>query len=133
MIFSPSPKPYPEKIVFSSNFQSAYRRHLPTTSSRMSFHCNSDVCSWTTVIRIRLWIPWCSKNKPLQGNSSLWSTTHGMYSPFWPRIRKNIISFQRIRYLQIFKKSPTLTQFTDFKPHQNIVFGVYLRSAWRRK
>lgn len=58
-----------------------YCSHVPTTSSRISFHFISWVGSWTIVKRIRLCIPWWSINKPLQGRSSLCSTTVGTYSP----------------------------------------------------
>lgn len=48
---------------------------LPTTSSRISFHLTSGVGSWTIVMRIRLCMPWCNKNSPRHGRSSLCSTT----------------------------------------------------------
>lgn len=56
-------------------------KHLPTTNSRISFHLISGVGSCTIVIRIRRWMPWCNKNSPRHGRSSLCSTTDGTYSP----------------------------------------------------
>lgn len=55
--------------------------YIPTTNSRISFHLISGVGSCTIVIRIRRCMPWCNKNRPRHGRSSLCSTTDGTYSP----------------------------------------------------
>lgn len=55
--------------------------YIPTTNSRISFHLSSGVGSCTMVIRIRRCMPWCNKNRPRHGKSSLCSTTDGTYSP----------------------------------------------------
>lgn len=81
--YSPGNKPSEStEESLSSSSGSGVLRILPTTNSLTSFHLNSDACSWTIVILIRLCIPWCSKNRPRHGKSSLWSTTDGTYSPF---------------------------------------------------
>ncbi|CAG5092310.1 Protein of unknown function [Cotesia congregata] len=78
--FESSPRDNTDESLSSSS-GSGVLRIRPTTSSRTSFQRSSWACSWTIVIRIRRWIPWCRRNNPRQGRSSLWSTTEGTYSP----------------------------------------------------
>ncbi|KYQ49317.1 hypothetical protein ALC60_11598 [Trachymyrmex zeteki] len=65
--YSPGNKPSESTDEsLSSSSGSGVFRMRPTTSSRTSFHLNSEAGS----------------NSPRHGRSSLWSTTEGTYSPF---------------------------------------------------
>ena len=67
----------------SGSWYSCVLRMRPTTSSLTSFQQKSERFSWTSVMRMRRWIPWCSMKVPRVGMSPEWSTTTGTY--LWGR------------------------------------------------
>ena len=84
-----------ERTVCSTSrcLQSAVLRTRPTTSSRMSVQTMSTSSSWTIVTAMRRCMPWCSRNVPVPGMPSEWSTLHAVYLSI--NVNQSVLQWQR--------------------------------------